>query len=409
MRSPSSSTSADWTPDGKQLAVLRFLEGRNRIELPARQGALRLGARHSCSRVSPRGDRIAIARDDLRPGIRCLTVDLAGKSTTLVGTWIRGQGLAWSPSGDEVWFDDRRRARPIPPEGRGPRGPRARRRQPPGRPDRSRHLPGRPRPRRAVRQPARHPRSGSRRNARARAFLVRPIVSRSALSDDGRLLLFNEFGDAAGRAGAYYLRKTDGSPAVKLGEGAGLDLSSRRQVGARTSARLEKCAGARSDRHRRPRHGELSTTFERASRTWRPLLSRMASACCLPGAEPGSKRRLYVQDLPSGKPRPITRARLRIRARPHLSGRTLGRRLRGVDGRSLLLIRIGGGEPRTVPNTKDLDLIRWTPDGKFIFAAVSGSIPARVVRVEVATGQREPWKTWRRRSARGSSRSSPSS
>ena len=53
----------------------------------------------------PRGDRIAFAeRISGRPWIR--TVDLAGKSATLVGP-VGGQGIAWSPSGEEIWFDDR--------------------------------------------------------------------------------------------------------------------------------------------------------------------------------------------------------------------------------------------------------------------------------------------------------------
>src|SRR5206468_731656 len=46
-----------------------------------------------------------------------------------------------------------------------------------------------------------------------------------AMSDDGRVLLFNEVGDATGGEGAHYLRKTDGSPAVNLGPGQALDLS----------------------------------------------------------------------------------------------------------------------------------------------------------------------------------------
>ena len=58
----------------------------------------------------------------------------------------------------------------------------------------------------------------------------------------------------------------------------------------------------------------------------------------------------------------------------------------------LFLLPIDGGEPRTVGNTKDLDFIRWSGDGKFIFGVVSGSIPAQVVRIEVASGKRETWK-----------------
>ena len=45
-----------------------------------------------------------------------------------------------------------------------------------------------------------------------------------------------------------------------------------------------------------------------------------------------------------------------------------------------------------MPNSKDLDIIRWAADGKSLFAAIVGTIPAQLVRVDVATGKREPWK-----------------
>ena len=45
------------------------------------------------------------------------------------------------------------------------------------------------------------------------------------LSRDGQWLLFSEFGEGAGTEGSVYLRKTDGSPAVRLGTGGGLALS----------------------------------------------------------------------------------------------------------------------------------------------------------------------------------------
>src|SRR5207253_10374530 len=45
------------------------------------------------------------------------------------------------------------------------------------------------------------------------------------ISADGTTLLFNEIGAGAGAAKAIYLRKTDGSPAVRLGDGSGIALS----------------------------------------------------------------------------------------------------------------------------------------------------------------------------------------
>ncbi len=41
----------------------------------------------------------------------------------------------------------------------------------------------------------------------------------SAISRDGSLLLIGETGEAGGENSGVYVRKTDGSPAVRLGEG----------------------------------------------------------------------------------------------------------------------------------------------------------------------------------------------
>jgi hypothetical protein len=109
------------------------------------------------------------------------------------------------------------------------------------------------------------------------------------------------------------------------------------------------------------------------------------------GAEPGGKPRLYVQELPSGKPHPLTEQAFRIAGKP-ISPAGDWIAARGDWAHDLSLVPTAGGEPRTIPGTKDLTPIRWTQDGKFLFAMVVRSLPARVVRVEVATGKRELWK-----------------
>src|SRR4029079_19209489 len=45
------------------------------------------------------------------------------------------------------------------------------------------------------------------------------------LSSDGRLVLFDENGLAEGASGGVYLRKVDGSAAVRIGDGLALSLS----------------------------------------------------------------------------------------------------------------------------------------------------------------------------------------
>jgi Tol biopolymer transport system component len=375
---------ADWTPDGKQLAVRRFLEGRNRIELPLGKVIYATEDGLNRARVSPRGDRIAFFES--KRGTRALlAADLSGKTTTLVREGILGQGLAWSPSGDEIWFDDQ-----------GVLGQFA---------IKAVDLSGRLRTVATlpagmiVHDIARDGRVLTERYASAPGILaLAPGASRErdlswfdgsrlrGLSDDGRLLLISEQGDAAGRAGAYYVRQTDGSPAVGLGEGAALDLS--------PDGRWVLGRPPDSDRTYvlSPTGTGTPVTLDE-----RPFFQTVSDLRFFPdgkrllflAAEPGKERRVYVQDLPSGRPSPITPRGYGWDGHPvSPDGQWLA--AYGEYAEDMFLVPIGGGPVRTVPNTKgDFDFVRWAPDGKSLIGIVIGSIPARLLRVDVATGRRE--------------------
>ena len=60
----------------------------------------------SYARLSPKGDRIAFLDHPfpLDDAGTVAVIDLAGKKTTLTSKWASEGGLAWSASGDEVWF-----------------------------------------------------------------------------------------------------------------------------------------------------------------------------------------------------------------------------------------------------------------------------------------------------------------
>jgi hypothetical protein len=111
----------------------------------------------------------------------------------------------------------------------------------------------------------------------------------------------------------------------------------------------------------------------------------------LVGVEPGQNQRLYVQDLPSGKPKPIASRRYGIGDSPisYDGTRILAY---GEWSEDLFILPAAGGEPTQIPGTKDLDLVRWAQDGKTLYCQTMGTVPKRVFRVEVATGRREPWK-----------------
>ncbi len=376
---------ADWTPDGKQLAVGRFLEGRYRVELPL--GKVLYASERSIGvlRISPRGDRIALS-ERTPQGNSLLTVDLTGKRTVLVKDGIRGQSLAWAPSGEEIWFDDR-----------GERGQfvlnavdasgrvRTLASMPVGLVVHDISRDGRVLAERYGSQPGIFGLVSG--ESRERSLSWFDGSSAAALSDDGKALLINEVGEAAGRTGAYYLRQTDGSPAVKLGEGRALDLS------ADGKWVLARRPDSESNLILQPTGTGTPVPLDE------PGLERVTVAFFFPdgkrillhAVEAGQKPRLYIQDLPSGRPRPMTDKGYGLSERPiSPDGNWIA--AYGDWNEDMFLLPVGGGEPRTVPNTKDLDLIRWALDGKAFFANVTGSIPARVVRVDIATGRREPWK-----------------
>ena len=98
---------ADWTPDGSDFAVVRRVEGLERLEFPPGKVLYETGGFVSHIRVSPKGNLIAFA-DHPRFGddIGSLSVvDLGGRRTVLTKEHRASlRGLAWSPAGDEIWF-----------------------------------------------------------------------------------------------------------------------------------------------------------------------------------------------------------------------------------------------------------------------------------------------------------------
>ena len=127
--------SADWDPAGKELATIVTTGpggAESRLEYPPGH-VLHVARSIQWPRFSPDGRRIAFLEDTTGPGIvgRVAVVDLEGHFTPLTEVWRNARGLAWSPSGDEVWFTaggwwmDRALRRGRPPRARAARPRRA--------------------------------------------------------------------------------------------------------------------------------------------------------------------------------------------------------------------------------------------------------------------------------------------
>lgn len=102
--------SADWSPDGRELAVARRIGSKTRIEYPVGKVLFESGE-HSIDwiRLSPTGD--AIAFTDLTSGFQLALLDPAGaqKSPAILASFSANYRTtsrpAWTPDGREVWID----------------------------------------------------------------------------------------------------------------------------------------------------------------------------------------------------------------------------------------------------------------------------------------------------------------
>ncbi|HYK42858.1 MAG TPA: protein kinase, partial [Thermoanaerobaculia bacterium] len=371
---------ADWTADGRDFAIVRSVGGRERIECPI--GKVLYASPDSAIvdiRVSRSGDRIAFVEASARGALVCV-VDREGRRSVLTKR-IAARHVCWSPDGREVWYDVR-----------GDSGE--------GRIE-SVDLAGTTRPR--VRVPAgllihdiardgrllveRYvggngllasvPDAGSERQL---AWFDRSHAD--DLSADGRLLLITEAGEATGAKEAVYIRKTDGSAAVRLGDGAALAFSADgKTVLAR---RIEEPGGLVLI----PTGSGAPTVLPREpfSNVQGAALHPDGRRIVVVASLPGKGRRFYVRDLPSGPPRAISPEGFDTTGQPISAD---GKWVVGFRdwSENLFLFPIDGGEPREIPNSLRLDPVRWTSDGA-LFVSESGTLPKRVHRLDVSTGAR---------------------
>jgi Tol biopolymer transport system component len=97
---------ADWSPDGNEMAVIDRADDKWRLQYPLGKVLLEGLNWISDARVSPDGKQVALFKhppnDDDRGDL--LLVDRSAQMRTLSTGWESLEGLAWSPTGKELWF-----------------------------------------------------------------------------------------------------------------------------------------------------------------------------------------------------------------------------------------------------------------------------------------------------------------
>ena len=381
---------ADWAPDGESLALLEFATQEPRIEYPRGKVIRRLQGFAWDVRVSPDGEALGFCE---RRGAKeqvVVMVDRAGRTVAESPGWsvpvptLDPRGcVAWSPDGKELWFAASRPG--------GESGLYALGRGGEVRP--LLHVPGNL----ALLDVARDGRVLlAQFNPRSSIVAQAPGESEERdlswlgtsdladLSADGRRVLFTEYAQGGSDRTSVYLRGTDGSPAVRLGDGWALALSPDGRWALAQDA---------SD-HRRlfllPTGAGEPRVLPPASMDVYGALWLSGSRLLLFGHEPGKEFRLYLRELEAKEARPL----------PHLGFRLLpspdGSRVAAWDGAGVRIYPIGGGEPHAVPRSQGGRVLQWRADGNALYMDRGFNHQGGWIdEIDIATGKRVPWKDLR--------------
>jgi Tol biopolymer transport system component len=377
---------ADWAPNGQDLAVVRGAGGGTRLEYPIGKTVYETHGWIGNPRVGP-GGRVAFME---HPGVGDdggfpAVIGADGKMTALTKAFGSCQGLAWSPDGREIWFTAAEVG------------------------NRSLYavsLSGKLRTLTMV--------TGSLTlqdvSKDGRALLIdetrrlgcsalapgakkerdlswldwsRPV----AFSRDGKTILFYESGEGGGPGYSTYVRATDGSPAVRLGEGQALGIT---PDGAWAASVLHKLTdprvllyptGAGQAKPLTPSGLRFRQGF-RFMPDGRHVLSG--------GAEEGKGDRVYLLDVEGGKPRPVTPENYRAVGPITTDGRRFVTRT--PEG-ATVIYPVEGGEPVAAKGFDAGDVaVGWTADDRVLYVVQTRGLGSRIDRLDPLTGRRELWK-----------------
>ena len=375
---------ADWSPDAGALAIARYDLGvRWKIEYPPGKlfcepplGGMVLGMR-----FSPDGKSLAIGFGGV-PGLPYSIgrIDSAGMFRKLAQVGSTSGRVAWNARGNEIWYSsgDAEGGSGLWTVGESGK------------------------PRLALRHAGSinlqdvsrsgsilvtvaHPQNSVMALApgasRERDLGWLDATSVTDISADGKTLLLNE----EGRERAIYLRKSDGSPAVRLGEGFSSSLSpDGKWVVNWVRGGLQLVPTGPGE----PRVVKLPMNGGQA---WFAPGGRILVS----GILPSGQNKLYTVDQDGKNYRGVAPDGYDtfIGEMPiSPDGKWVAAQGGGLGRLVLTLFPIDGGEPKIVPGAEPDDVVaRWADDGRSLFVFKRNQLPARVVRLDVVTGERKPW------------------
>ena len=382
-------SAASWAPNGEDLAAIRAIEGgRFRLEYPIGHPLYDAEALAGPLAVSPDGAFVAVMEPEGNDRwTKLWAIDRSGEKRQLARLERRVGGLAWSPASREVLFvggptvesqalrsvDLSGRVRVLLPAlGTGVRL----------------HdvtADGRFLLERSSWRLGVECRPGGEAKERDVSWLDGSDLR--GLSSDGRTFVFTEVGDGdRNPEGGVYLRRCGDSPAVQLGAGVPRDLSPDGKwalamsgspaglvllpTGAGSSRKIPVSGIEPDDANFSP--DGKSVVIEHSGKKGEALLSFVR-------LETGKTQ---------GPPVPINHAH-GYATSP--DGATLAY---AGDTDKITVIPLAGGFARELPGPAlrdDEEIVQWSSDGRFLYLAWMGGLPAKITRREISTGETSPW------------------
>jgi eukaryotic-like serine/threonine-protein kinase len=386
---------ADWTRDASKMVIVRFVSGKYRLEYPRGTLLYESDRPLNYARVSPDGSLIAVCEEItiVGDGGEVIIFDRSGKKVVSSATLESVEGIAWAPSGQELWIatavnvgwantiramdlkgkmrvvltlPGELRLHDIAPDGRV--------------------LFSKENWRSEVQF-----RGTGDKNDRNLSWL--DYANLKGISDDGSKVSFEDWGSAAGAASLAYLRETDGSPPQKLGEWSEPVIS----PDGKNILALEA--------HETMQGGNLTITPAGAGEP-KKLSGISVVAYAALGWMPDGKSiyfyandghgwKVYVQST-DGPPRAVTPL-ISVRA-GYWEGRTVS-----PDGKYIFardpegtakLYPLDGGSPKEIAGWKPDDVWAcWMKEPGIAYVYQDNATSAQVYRLDVNTGSRQPVST----------------
>jgi Tol biopolymer transport system component len=374
---------ADWYPGTDNLAVIRVVDQGWVVEFPRGKVVYRSSGWMTHMRVSPSGDKVALIEHpvygDDGGGVRIVERD--GKTRVLSGGWSSAWGLAWPPSGDEVWFTATRTGL-----------------------NRSLHavtMSGK------VREVASTPgmmtledvsRTGRVliSHGEERMMMVESgvdgvdrdlswfdLTRAEDVSADGSVILFDETGEGGGPGYSVYLYRAK-SGVVRLGEGRAVALSQDGKY-VMTGSQLDQgSVKVIPPLELGPTRTISGDGMKYIWTKFFPDDKRILFGGCQRGGHP----RLYTQSIDGSNLQALQPEiwLTKVAISPD------GTKIAGLHpAKNLVVLDAVGGSPVQIPLGFPATPLRWSEDGRYLFVATN-EIPAKILRVDVPASTYAVWK-----------------